>query len=188
MLFRSVSATEFTNRIAKGYAAAAAADPATKKYLMNMGLTPKDIAAYFLDPKNTEPFLQQQVAKATLRGYADNVGLRDFTEGMADELASRVRSATNTPYGTFTSEQAGQAIEYAAQNQPLTGAAPGSNAPVVDTTQLIGSQIAGFQDTTQTEAAQAVQTATEAAAAPFQRGGGYDTTQQGVTGLGFAQQ
>jgi hypothetical protein len=183
-----VNAVRFQERIAKGYAAAAAADPATKKYLMNMGLTPKDIALYFLDPKNTEPFLQQQVAKATLRGYADNLGLKDFTQSMADDLAERVRSSSNNPYGTYTMDQARKAMEYAAQNQPITGAAPGSNAPVVDTNQLIGSQIAGFQDTTQGEATQAVKTATEAAAAPFQSGGGYDTTQKGVTGLGSAPQ
>jgi hypothetical protein len=183
-----VSPMRFQERIAKGYAAAAAADPATKKYLVNMGLTPKDIALYFLDPKNTEPFLQQQVAKATLRGYADNIGLKDFTQSMADDLAERVRSSANNPYGTYTMDQARKAMEYAAQNRPLTGAAPGSNAPTVDTSQLIGSQIAGFQGTTQGEAAQEVKTATEAAASPFQSGGGYDTTQKGVTGLGSAPQ
>lgn len=188
LIGKGVSATEFQNRIVKGYSAAAAADPVTRKYLEAQGVDLKALAAYFLDPTNAEPFLQKQVAKATLRGYAESAGLTDFTKQMADQMAEQVRSAASNPYGTFTMDQARKAIDYASQGQGLTGAAPGSNAPTVNTTQLIGSQVAGFQGTNQAEAGQAVKQATEAAAAPFQAGGGYEATSKGVTGLGSAPQ
>jgi len=58
----------------------------------------------------------------------------------------------------------------------------------VDTTKLIGSQIAGFGGTTQTEAQQAVTQAVQGQAGAFQKGGGYEATAKGVTGLGSAKQ
>jgi hypothetical protein len=186
LIGKGVDVTDFNQRVLKGYAAAAAADPATRRQLEAQGVDLSHLAAYFLDPTLAEPFLTKQVAKATLRGYAENVGLTDFTPQMASELADRVRNASNNPYGTFTMQEAQKAIDFAAANQGLAGTAPGANTPVVNTNQLIGSRIEGFQGTKQNEANTAVTMAQQAQEAPFSKGGGYDVDNQGVTGVGSA--
>jgi hypothetical protein len=58
----------------------------------------------------------------------------------------------------------------------------------VSTTQLIGSQLAGFGGTNQAQAQQAVERAVQAQEAPFKKGGGYASDQTGVTGVGSARQ
>ena len=188
LIGKGVDVEEFKNRVMKGYAAAMSADATTRKYLAAQGVDLQHLAAYFLDPKVAEPILTQNVAKATLRGYAENVGLQDFTKDMADQLADQVRRSSTNPYGTFTMDQARKAIEYAGMNQGLSGAAPGAATPTVDTNQLIGSQIPGFGGTNEAEANIEVMKAQQAQAAPFNKGGGYEITNRGVTGTGSAPQ
>jgi hypothetical protein len=182
-----VSAAEFNRRLANGYQVAMSADDATKKYLAQQGVDMGHLLAYYLDPKKAEPILTQKATTAQLQGYAQNVGVKDFTTAMAQELAKRAKSAINSD-GTFSSAQEQRALDVAGAGAGLTGAAPGSNAPTVDTTQLIGSQLQGFGGTTQPEAQLAVQRAAQGQAAPFQGGGGYEATQRGVTGVASAQQ
>jgi len=188
LIGKGVGAHEFDQRVMKGYAAAQNADPATKKYLNLQGVSDKGIAAYYLDTTRGEEFLTKEVAAATLRGYSDNIGLNGFNKQMADELATEVRAAADNPYGTFTLDQARKAMDYAASGATLTGITAGANAPTVDTTQLIGSKIAGFQDTVQEDAQRAISMAQQAQAAPFNKGGQYDANAKGVTGLGSAPQ
>ena len=182
-----VSAAEFNRRLSNGYQVAANADEATKKYLAQQGVDMGHLLAYYLDPKKAEPLLTQKATTAQLQGYAQNVGVRDFSTAMAQELARRAKSAINSD-GTFSSAQEQKALDVAGAGAGLTGNAPGANAPTVNTAQLIGSQLEGFGGTTQPEAQLAVQRAVQGQAAPFQSGGGYETTQRGVTGVGSAQQ
>ena len=83
--------------------------------------------------------------------------------------------------------KAQSALQMAGKDSVLGVSAPGVNAPTVDTRTLIGSQIAGFEGTTQPVAQREVQLAEEAKAAPFEKGGGYAESAKGVMGLGSAR-
>ena len=187
LIANGVSAAEFNRRIANGYQTALNADPATRQALAAQGVDFGHLLAYYLDPKKAEPILTNKTNQAQLQGYAQNAGIADFTPTMASELAQHARDSMN-PDGTFSTANEKQALDLAASGQGLTAAAPGSNAQTVDTTQLIGSKLAGFGGTTQTDAQQAVQQASQQAQAPFNKAGGYTSTTQGVTGAGSAPQ
>ena len=187
LIANGVSAAEFNRRIANGYQTALNADPATRQALAAQGVDFGHLLAYYLDPKKAEPILTNKTNQAQLQGYAQNAGIADFTSTMAGELAQHARNSMN-PDGTFSTANEKQALDLAASGQGLTAAAPGSNAQTVDTTQLIGSKLAGFGGTTQTDAQQAVQQASQQAQAPFNKAGGYTSTTQGVTGAGSAPQ
>jgi hypothetical protein len=182
-----VSAAQFNRRIANGYQVAMNADPATRQALAAQGVDFGHLLAYYLDPAKAEPLLTNKANQAQLQGYAQNAGIANFTPNMAAELVQHARTGAN-PDGTFSTANEKQALDVAAQGQGLTAAAPGSNAPTVDTTQLIGSKLAGFGGTTQAEAQQATQMALQSQEAPFQKAGGYSATNQGVTGAGSAPQ
>lgn len=181
-----VSAAEFNRRVANGYQTALTADPATRQALAAQGVDFGHLLAYYLDPKKAEPILTNKTNQAQLQGYGQNLGV-NITPTMAQELALHAKTSMN-PDGTFSTANEKQALDVAAQGQGLTAKAPGSNAPTVDTTQLIGTKLAGFGGTTQTGAQQAVQQAMQAQEAPFQKAGGYTATTQGVTGIGNAPQ
>lgn len=181
-----VSAAEFSRRVANGYVAAQNADPNVKAALAAQGVTMGDLAHYYLDPKAGEQAILQKTMTAQMQGYAKDVGV-NIDGGMAQQLATEAKSQLN-PDGTYSLAKAQSALDYAAQRQNLTGAAPGAAAPTVSTAQLIGSQIAGFQGTTQAQAQRAVDFAAQGAAAPFEKGGGYESTGKGVEGVGYARQ
>jgi len=182
-----VSPAEFNRRVVNGYLVAKNADPATKQALAAQGVDFGHLMAYYLDPKRAEPILTDRTNQAQLQGYAQNAGIANLTPTMAQELTQRAKSNLN-PDGTFSMAQEQQALDVAAQGQGLTAVAPGSNAQTVDTTQLIGTKLAGFGGTTQVEAQQATQKALQGQEAPFQKAGGYATNPQGVTGIGSAPQ
>jgi len=182
-----VSPAEFNRRVVNGYLVAMNADPATKQALAAQGVDFGHLLAYYLDPKRAEPILTDRTNQAQLQSYAQNAGIANLTPTMAQELTQRAKSAAN-PDGTFSVDDERKALDVAAQGQGLTAVAPGSNAQTVDTTQLIGTKLAGFGGTTQVEAQQATQKALQGQEAPFQKAGGYATTPQGVTGIGSAPQ
>jgi hypothetical protein len=182
-----VSPAEFNRRVANGYLVAMNADPATKQALAAQGVDFGHLLAYYLDPKRAEPILTDKANQAQLQGYAKNAGIANLTPTMAQELTQRAKSNLN-PDGTFSSAEEKQALDVAAQGQGLTAVAPGSNAQTVDTTQLIGTKLAGFGGTTQAEAQQATQKALQGQEAPFQKAGGFANNNQGVTGIGSSPQ
>jgi hypothetical protein len=150
--------------------------------------------AYFLDPTKGEAALERQALAANLSGTAQNVGLTGFSSQQATDLAEMVRMATGgTGAGALQDPylnplaKATQALSLASKDQPLTGALPGQQAPQIDTSTLIGSQVAGFEGTNQAAAQVAVQRAEQAKAAPFEKGGGFEETGKGVIGLGAAR-
>jgi len=182
-----VSPAEFNRRVVNGYLVAMNADPATKQALAAQGVDFGHLMAYYLDPKRAEPILTDRTNQAQLQGYAQNAGIANLTPTMAQELTQRAKSNIN-PDGSFSTAEEKQALDVAAQGQGLTAVAPGSNAQTVDTTQLIGTKLAGFGGTTQVEAQQATQKALQGQEAPFQKAGGFATTPQGVTGIGSSPQ
>jgi hypothetical protein len=185
-----VSPAEFNRRVVNGYLVAKnamEADPATAQALAAQGVNFGDLLSYYLDPKKMEPILTSKANQAQLQGYAQNAGISNLTPSMAQELTQRAKSNLN-PDGTFSSAEEKKALDVAAQGQGLTAVAPGSNAQTVDTTKLIGTQLAGFGGTTQVDAQQATQKALQGQEAPFQKAGGYAGTNQGVTGIGSSPQ
>ena len=117
----------------------------------------------------------------------------DLLAGLVRSGALGQPSAPGTPYDfsqAYAAETA--AARDAALTQARIGQAPGTR---IDTNALLASQVAGYtgspnvvQGQTQVQAQQAVQKAEQAAAAPFEKGGGYVETQKGVIGAGSAQQ
>jgi hypothetical protein len=191
LIGRGVGVSELDSRVTQGYMAALNADPATRRALADQGVDLTHLAYYFLDPDNGEKMLTQQVTRASLQGYATDVGLKGFTNDMAQSIADQARAASTgasgqNPYGTYTVANARNAMDFAAQNEVLTAAPVGTSQRSVSTEQLIGSKIPGFMGSTQADAEQQVKLAQESKTAPFNKGGGYVTDQKGVTGIGSA--
>jgi hypothetical protein len=185
----NVSASEFDQRVQRGYLAASNADAATKQILQReYGIDQGHLAAYFLDPTKALPVLERQTASAAIQGYAQNVGLSGVGQAGGEQLANMVNLGTGSGMTDVNMSNIKNALLTASRDVNLTGAAPGAQAPTVDTRTLIGSQIAGYGGTNQVEAQTAVQRAEQGRAAPFEKGGGYAETSKGVVGLGSARQ
>ena len=97
------------------------------------------------------------------------------------------QGALANPYSQYTMTQAQQDLLSAAKDEPLTGSLPGAGQPTVDTKTLLGANIAGFGGTNQRAAQIQVARAEQAKVAPFEKGGGYEETDRGVTGIGAAR-
>jgi hypothetical protein len=183
----NISASEFNERVTKGYTAALNADPATRAQLAKFGVNTSDLAHYYLDPKNSISKIEQTTAAAALSGYSQNVGLKGMTESGARELADRVNLGVGSAYGTTSMGTMQQSLLNASRDVQLTAAAPGSGRQTVTTDQLIGSQVAGYGGTNQiaeqTQVARAEQSATQ----QFSKGGGYAESGRGVSGIGSAK-
>jgi hypothetical protein len=91
------------------------------------------------------------------------------------------------PYAAYSMSQLRSDLATAAKDVQLTAKAPGSGRPTVTTDQLIGSQVAGYAGTNQAAEQVQVARAEQGATQAFNKGGGYDTTSKGVTGLGSAR-
>ena len=183
----NVSASEFNDRVVKGYTAALNADPATRAQLAKFGVNTNDLAHYYLDPKNSINKIEQTTAAATLAGYAQNVGLKGLSESGARELADKVNLGVGSAYGTTSMGTMQQSLLNASRDVQLTVANPGSSRPTVTTDQLIGSQVAGYGGTNQIAEQVQVGRAEQAAAQPFAKGGGYVENAKGVVGIGSAK-
>ena len=199
----NVSASEFQERVTKGYLAAVNADANTKAMLAQYGVDTKNLAAYFLDPGSINQgfgkatstgqarslnTVEQNVAAATIAGYSQGVGLNGLSESGARELADRVNLGAGSAYGSQSMSSINNALLGASKDTLLTKNLPGAGGTTVDTNTLIGSQVAGFQGTTQQQAQTQVLRAEQGRVAPFEKGGGYAETAKGVTGLGSAKQ
>ena len=186
----NVSPTEFQQRLTDGYVAAQNATPEAKALLQKYyGVGPAQLTAYWLNPQKALPLLQRQIAAADIGGYAQQVGLNGMTQQQAEQLASQARlGATAGNQGLAASTtQIENSLLAASKNAELQGSgAPGSNLPGVNLQNLIGSQIAGFGGTSQLQAQESVDRAASARAGVDNKGGGYDETQKGVTGVGGA--
>ena len=187
----NVSAAELEQRMKYGYEAAANADANTKAILQQQyGLTTGQLAAYMLDPSHALETIEKQVSSATLQGYAKDVGLQGITQPQGEQLANMVNvGAGSVGSGDITTRMSGvqSALLQASRDQPLTAKAPGTAGTTIDTNQLIGAQLAGFNSESQAADQAAVQRAEQSRVAGFQQGGGYEETQKGVIGASSAR-
>lgn len=188
-----VSAKEFEDRVMLGYEASKKADPQTKAILLQeYGLSSGDLTAFFLNPQVAESTINQRMASATLQGYAKNVGL-DLSQAGGENLAGMIKTSTSSvtgaqnPYSTLTLQGAEQAIQKAGQDAQLQKSLPGSGMPTVTTDQQIGAQVPGYMGMNQQVEQIQVGRAEQARVAPFESGGGYDSSTKGVTGIGSAR-
>ena len=190
LLTGNVSPAEFSQRVTDIYAAVSNAPQSVKNMLASQfGVNQNHLMDYYANPKNAIQNMQRQVASAQVQDYSQRVGLPVGTEGSA-QLADMARlnaTAGNNPLGVGVGNIE-QALLTASRDQGLTRANPGDNRQTINTNTLIGSQIAGFQGTTQAAAQTEVARAEQEKAAPFEKGGGYAENAKGVIGVGSAKQ
>jgi len=118
------------------------------------------------------------------------VGLKGIGQSQGEELAKMVNvGAGSVGSGDITTRMSGvqSALLQASRDQPLTATTPGSAGSTINTSQLIGAQLAGFDGTTQAADQAAVQRAEQSRTAQFQQGGGFEENQKGVIGAGSAK-
>ena len=166
-----VRADELNTRIQQGYRAVNEADPGTKEELKQLyGLQDADLAAFFIDParSQTEVVKKAQAAQRAAAARAQGFGLN---AAQAEELVQRGISQREAQAG----------FSELAQTQDLYGltaaeAATGEQAISQE------EQIAGVFGTN-AAAQQRIATRKRRRQAEFEQGGGFATTQRGVTGL-----
>lgn len=176
LIGNDVSSTELSDRITNGYQAAMMAPPETRTLLSEYyGVAPGGLAAYYLDPNNALPLLEQQTTAAQIGSAGVTSGVGDIGSSLATLLA-----------GTgVTAAQASSGFQNIAPLTPLETALPGTPATgsTVSTDQLASSQFIGDAASTR-----AVQQAQETRKAPSEGGGGFALTSKGVAGAGSAGQ
>jgi hypothetical protein len=185
-----VSAVEYGERVTDIYAQVSNADPAVKAALAEeYGVNEKNLFAYFANPKNALQTMQRQVAGAEIDDYGNRVGLNGLNTNQTNQLADMAKlagTAGNQGLGYGIGQIEGSLLS-ASKDTALTHAAPGADSNTVNNSQLIGSQLAGFDGTNQVAAETQVMRAEGAKAAPFEKGGGYAEDAKGVVGLGSAR-
>lgn len=190
LLKGNVSAAEFQQRVMDIGAAVANADQGTKDILKQWyGIDASHLFAYYANPKEALPDMQRAVASGEIEDYAQRIGFGGLTKAGASQLADMAKLAStqgnsNLGYGVGQIESS---LLGAARDTGLSAKNPGAGGTPLDTNTLIGSVLPGFAGTTQVQAQTQVARAEQAAAAPFEKGGGYEETQRGVIGLGAAR-
>jgi len=223
----NVNVNQIQDRLVKGYEGVMSMGPVAIQAFQNFfGIKPGDLAAYFLDPEKTKPYLHavaqqhQQEAKtgktqalgynppgtaeilrqstaAQLAAYAQQVGLGSLAQdkAMALQLADQAKSSAinMTPgavYDSIAQEKAG--ILASAKDANLyQKTINGGIGTTVSQDTALAAQIPGLKPSpgeTTVQAQREVQYAEQARLAPFQKGGGFEATTKGVTGLGYAKE
>lgn len=164
LLENEVSMTELNDRVVLASAAAIQAPEELKTTFRDFyGIDTGGLAAYFLDPKIAAPLLEKQFA-STLIG----------TEARRQGVGLDVYGAENLQELGITQEQARTGFQQVARAQPLTE----GRGDVVSQGELIQGTFGASE-----QARQAVERAAGARVGRFQGGGGFVSTQEGVTGL-----
>ena len=190
MIAGNVSAVEFQNRVIKGYDVVKQADPAAKAELKAYyGWSEADFLHHLVDPNFTAVKAGRKAEAISAGGFSKEVGLGEIGKQGAQFLGRNIAGGGGAgQVGQYSRNQVQNALTAAAKNTPLERTAVGQDQPTANQAELIGSQISGYAGTNMAEAQKAVQKASQARLAPFQKGGGYGETNQGVTGLGSAPQ
>jgi len=126
-----VSPQELSSRINDGYLAVSQANPEVVTQMRRLyGLQDGELAAYFLDPERTTPYLLRQARSAQIAGQAKLQAGQEITMGQAEQLAT----------AGVTQEQAQQGFQTIAQSQELFNPLAGTT----ETTIGVEEQIAGI--------------------------------------------
>ena len=188
LLTNHVSPVEYNTRLSDIYSAVSNANQSTKNLLSEQyGINNNDLMHYMIT--GSLPDMQRQVAGAEIQDYATRIGLKGIDQQGVSQLADMAKLAAaqgNNQLG-YGVGQIQNALLTASRDIALTKANPGATPSTISTNQLIGSQLAGFAGTNQVAEQVQVARAEQAAAAPFEKGGGYAENAKGVIGLGSAR-
>ena len=164
ILKAGVSANEFAARAQIARDNSLLAPPETKQALQSLyGVTPGDLTAYWMDPDKALPILQQQATAAAVAGA-----------GLANGVAVDRATAERIGAMGYSDAQVRSGFGSAAGQQALST----GNGETVSQQQLVDAQFGNVA------AQQAVQRVQQGHVAQFQQGGGAQTVQSGVSGLG----
>lgn len=167
LLTNEVSARELEERVNLAAAGAFQAPPELRQtFSQYYGIDSGGLTAYFLDPNKALPLLTKQYAAAQIGTEAE---MQDFAIGVG--LAEQLQE-----FGV-SQEQARQGFAETSRRRGFTQ----GRGDVVSQEQLIQGTLMGQQ-----EAVQAIERVQRGRTGQFEQGGGFATTQQGVSGLGTA--
>ena len=131
LIGNDVSPSELSARINDGYQAVAQANPEVVTQMRRLyGLQDGELAAYFLDPERTTPYLLRQARSAQIAGQAKLQAGQEITMGQAEQLAT----------AGVTQEQAQQGFQTIAQSQELFNPLAGTTEATIG----VEEQIAGI--------------------------------------------
>lgn len=167
LLTNEVSASELNDRVILASAAAIEAPADVRNTFMDYyGIDQGGLTAYFLDPDKATPLLEKQYASSLIG-----------TEAARQGIGIDAYGAENLQSLGISQEQARQGFGRVAGSMSLTQ----GRGDVVTQGQLISGTFA--QDE---QALRDIERASKARTGQFQQGGGFTTSQQGVSGLGSA--
>lgn len=188
-----VSTNELSTRITTEYTNAVNALPAVQNELENygyvQGITPGQLASYYLNPENTTAQLQQQFNAAQAGAQGVLTGFGEIGQSQAYALQAFLTNGgqnnlSSTQAAGFFSSSLGNGLNSLAsmEQSGFTNAQLGTsaNGPGVITQQELLSAGEG-----NAQALQAVQRAAQTRAAPSSGGGGFASDQNGVAGVGY---
>ena len=171
LMGQDVSTAELDSRITQGYQAALKTSPDVLAQLQTYyGVTPGQLAAYYLDPTKALPLIQQQFTSAQIGAQATRTGYGQLGQDQAMYLSQL--GVTDTTAKTGFTDLAKQA--------QLFNALPGSGEQGINQQVQLGAEFGGnAQDI------QAIQQRAQQRTAVF--AGNYhfaETQNRGITGLG----
>lgn len=173
LIANDVSPTEYADRINQGYLAVAQANPDVIAQFQNYyGVTPGQLAEYFLNPEKSAPTLQRQAVAAQI-GAAS----REATFGQVDQ-----QQAMRLAQEGVTYQQAQQGFGNLAQERELYQGLPGQREQPLTQDQLLAGQ---FEQNAEVQRTLARQAAYEKGTTA--QGGKVAETAAGYTGIGRLQ-
>lgn len=170
LITKGVSPTEYSQRLQLFQSTAFDTDPTVRSELQRLyNITPGDLTAFFIDPDRALPYLTQKVSAAEVAAASQRSGFGDIT-GAEAEL-----------YSMLTPAQAGQGFGSLATLREVTSELPGEAAPGMDRARTLAGVLGG-----NTEAQAEIQRRSAQRSAAFAGRGGFQSTRQGVSGVGSA--
>lgn len=167
LLTNEVSASELNDRVLLASSAAIQAPDDVKNTFMDYyGIGPGGLTAYFLDPDKATPLLEKQYATTVIG-----------TEARRQGVEMDVYGSENLATLGITQDQAREGFGRVAGARALTQ----GRGDVVTQQELVAGTFGQNE-----EALQNIERATKARTGRFQQGGGFSTSNQGVSGLGTA--
>lgn len=164
-----VSVNEYDTRLKMAQQTALGDDPLFREELARLvpGVNIGDLTAYYLDPDRGDVVLQERYNQAQFGAAARRSGFGILTQGEIETLQGKV-----------SVEQAQAGFDTLSAGSELVAALPGEQEGGMDRAAQLRLVAGEGQAQEQFKKQQARRKAV------FEGGGGYDTTQQGVAGLG----
>lgn len=184
LIAADVSPAEYSDRINKGYLAVAQSDPTVVKAFQDFyGVTQGHLAAYFLDPKNATPLLEQKAVSAQIGGASALSGFQGPGQPKTPEGVTADEALRLAKLGV-TQPQAQQGFQQLSHERQLYTPLPGQGhvGHPLSTDSLLNAQF-GSDGQTQLQ----LQLQAEFEKGTTNEGTQVGKTQGGATGVGAVQ-